>query len=159
MIRLHWPAVLWWASSITSSWNSSAGSWHSRRASVPTEATCTGAARFIARPAAIKPWRTPRAARARLACSSSSTRCTSTAMRLPRLGRLLGDVGEDDRLAAAGGQHKQHRAVAGLKGGAEALDGILLVGAQCWGHGQQRSRHRLALASARSTVGRPAPSP
>ena len=45
-------------------------------------------------------------------------------------GRLLGDVAEHDCLAATGGQHKQHGAVAGHEGQPHPLDGLLLVGAQ-----------------------------
>ena len=48
---------------------------------------------------------------------------------------LLGDVGEDDGFAAAGGQNKQDGAVASEKGEPDALNGLELVGTQGEGHG------------------------
>lgn len=50
-------------------------------------------------------------------------------------GGLLGDVGEDHGLAAAGGQNEQHGAVAAAEGIAEPFHGLLLVRTQCWSHG------------------------
>ena len=48
---------------------------------------------------------------------------------------LLGDVGEDDGFAAAGGQDKEDGAVSGEEGEPDALNGLVLVGAQGEGHG------------------------
>ena len=48
---------------------------------------------------------------------------------------LLGDVGEDNGFAAAGGQDKQDGAVASEKGEPDALNGLELVGTQGEGHG------------------------
>ena len=48
---------------------------------------------------------------------------------------LLGEGGEDDGFAAAGGQDKEDGAVASEEGEPDALNGLELVGTQGKGHG------------------------
>ena len=59
---------------------------------------------------------------------------------------LLGEVGEDDGLAAAGGQDKQDGAVASEKGEPDALNGLELVGTQGEGHGATADGSSLGFA-------------
>ena len=81
--RAQVPALLWCASSTTSSWKNSRGNRCSRLARVWTEATCTGWLRSMPRLAATRPCDTPMAVSDALACRSSSCRCTSTQTLFP----------------------------------------------------------------------------
>ena len=56
---------------------------------------------------------------------------------VPLGGGLLGDVGENNGLAAACGQDKEDGAVPGEEGEADAVDGLVLVGPQGEGHGTE----------------------
>jgi hypothetical protein len=54
-------------------------------------------------------------------------------------GGLFGDVAEDHGFAAAGGEDKQHGAVAGLVRLTDFGDGLVLVGAEVHAHSSLRS--------------------
>ena len=74
-------------------------------------------------------------------------------------GRLLGDVTEHHRLAAAGGQHEQHGSVPSHESKPQLIDGVLLVRAQGESHARLQLLGIVALGSARATLAAVALSP